>query len=58
MIAAANLRPADLEAALRQADDLGRRHGWAAEHWQIGDSGSGQEFYQQLLDAIASADPE
>jgi len=30
----------------------------AAEHWQIGDSGSGREFYLRLLDGIASADPE
>jgi hypothetical protein len=46
-----------VEAALRQAGDLGRRHGRAAVYWQIGDSDSGQEFYQELLDGIASAGP-
>jgi hypothetical protein len=50
-------QPAALEAALRQAGDLGRRHGRAAVYWQIGDSSSGREFYQELLDGIASADP-
>jgi hypothetical protein len=45
------------EAALRQAAHLGRRHGRAAVYWQIGDSDSGREFYQELLRGIASADP-
>ena len=26
-------------------------------YWQIGDSDSGREFYRELLDGIASADP-
>jgi hypothetical protein len=26
-------------------------------YWQIGDSGTSREFYQELLDGIASADP-
>ena len=44
---------------LRQAGDLGRRHGRAAVYWQIGDSGTAaaREFYQDLLRGIASADP-
>lgn len=51
-------QPAAPQAALRQASDLGRRHGRAAVYWQIGDSGtSSREFYQELLDGIASADP-
>ena len=50
-------QPAAPEAALRQARDLGRRHGRAAVYWQIGDSDSGREFYRELLDGIASADP-
>ncbi len=49
--------PATPEAALRQAGDLGRRHGRAAVYWQIGDSGNGREFYQELLRGIARADP-
>ena len=53
----ASSQPAAPEAALRQAGDLGRRHGRAAVYWQIGDSGSGREFYRALLDGIASADP-
>ena len=36
------------ETALRQARDLGRRHGRAAVYWQIGDSDSGREFYREL----------
>ena len=55
-MSASSPRPAPLEAALRQAGDLGRRHGRAAVYWQIGDS-SGREFYQDLLRGIASADP-
>ena len=51
-------QPAAPEAVLRQAGDLGRRHGRAAVYWQIGDSSSGREFYQELLRGIASADPE
>ncbi len=51
-------QPAALDAALRRAGDLGRRHGRAAVYWQIGDSSSGREFYRELLDGIASADPE
>ena len=45
---------------LRQAANLGRRHGKAAVYWQIGDSGSdaAQEFYRDLLRGIAGADPE
>jgi hypothetical protein len=42
---------------LRQAGGLGRRHGRAAVYWQIGDSSSGREFYQDLLRGIPSADP-
>jgi hypothetical protein len=53
-------RPALREAVLRQAADLGRRHGKAAACWQIGDSGSdaAQGFYRSLLGGIAGADPE
>ena len=50
-------QPAALESTLRQAGDLGRRHGRAAVYWQIGDSDSGREFYRELLAGIASADP-
>jgi len=52
-------QPAALESALRQAGDLGRRHGRAAVYWQVGDSGSpaAREFYRELLRGIASADP-
>ena len=50
-------RPAAPEAALRHAGDLGRQHGRAAVYWQIGYSDSGREFYRELLDGIASADP-
>ena len=46
-----------VEAALRQAGDLGRRHGRAAVYWQIGDNSNSREFYQELLRGIASADP-
>ena len=48
-----------VEAALREAGDLGRRHGRAAVYWQVGDSGTmaAREFYQELLRGIASADP-
>ena len=56
-VSASSPQPAAPEAALRQAGDLGRRHGRAAVYWQIGDSGSGREFYRELLDGIASADP-
>jgi hypothetical protein len=42
---------------LRQAGDLGRRHGRAAVYWQVGDTSTGREFYQELLRGIASADP-
>ena len=44
-------RPAPQEAVLRQAANLGRRHGKAAVYWQIGDSGSdaAREFYRDLL---------
>ena len=56
-VSASSPQPAALEAALRQAGDLGRRHGRAAVYWQVGDSGSGREFYQELLRGIASADP-
>ena len=47
------------EAALRQAGNLGRRHGRAAVYWQIGDNGTAaaREFYQELLLGIGSADP-
>ena len=53
-------RPAPQEAVLRQAANLGRRHGKAAVYWQIGDSGSdaAREFYRDLLRGIAGADPE
>ena len=53
-------RPAPQEAVLRQAGNLGRRHGKAAACWQIGDSCSdaAQEFYRDLLRGIAGPDPE
>ena len=58
-VSASSPQPAAPEATLRQAGDLGRRHGRAAVYWQIGDSGStaAREFYQELLRGIASADP-
>jgi hypothetical protein len=56
-VSAPSPQPAAPEAALRQAGDLGRRHGRAAVYWQIGDNSSGREFYQELLRGIASADP-
>ena len=56
-MSASSPQPAAPEAALRQAGDLGRRHGRAAVYWQIGDSSAGREFYRELLDGIASADP-
>jgi hypothetical protein len=56
-VSASSPQPAALEAALRQAGDLGRRHGRAAVYWQIGDTSSGREFYQELLRGIAGADP-
>ena len=58
-MSASSPQPAAPEAALRQAGDLGRRHGRAAVYWQIGDSGTAaaREFYQELLRGIASADP-
>jgi hypothetical protein len=48
-----------LQSALRQARDLGRRHGRAAVYWQIGDSPTTatRDFYQGLLRGIAAADP-
>jgi hypothetical protein len=51
-VSASSPQPAALEAVLRQAGDLGRRHGRAA-----GDSSTGQEFYRDLLRGIAAADP-
>jgi len=56
-VSASSPQPAAPDAALRQAGDLGRRHGRAAVYWQIGGSGSGREFYRGLLGGIASADP-
>jgi hypothetical protein len=58
-VSASSPQPAALEAALRQAADLGRRHGRAAVYWQVGASGTmaAREFYQELLRGIASADP-
>jgi hypothetical protein len=57
-VSASSPQPAALEAALRQAGDLGRRHGQAAVYWQVGDSGTmAREFCQELLRGIASADP-
>jgi hypothetical protein len=56
-VSASSPQRAAPETALRQAGDLGRRHGRAGVYWQIGDSGSGREFYRELLDGIASADP-
>jgi hypothetical protein len=56
-VSAPSPQPAAPQAALRQATHLGRRHGRAAVYWQIGDSDSGREFYQELLSGIASADP-
>jgi hypothetical protein len=45
---------------LRQAANLGRRHGQAAVYWQIGDSGSGaaQESCRDLPRGIAGAGPQ
>jgi hypothetical protein len=58
-VSASSQQPAAPQAALRQAGDLGRRHGRAAVYWQVGDSGTmaAREFCQELLRAIASADP-
>jgi len=56
-VSASSPQPAAPEAALRQAGDLGRRHGRAAVYWQIGDNSNSREFYQELLRGIASADP-
>lgn len=56
-MSASSPQPAAPETALRHARDLGRRHGRAAVYWQIGDSSSGREFYQELLRGIAGADP-
>ena len=56
-MSASSPQPAALEAALRHAGDLGRRHGRAAVYWQVGGTSSGREFYQELLRGIASADP-
>ena len=56
-MSASSPQPAVPQALLRQAGDLGRRHGRAAVYWQIGDSSTGREFYQELLRGIASADP-
>ena len=56
-MSASSPQPAAPEAALRQAGDLGRRHGRAAVYWQIGDSDSGREFYRELLAGIATDDP-
>ena len=58
-MSASSPQPAALEAALRQAGDLGRRHGRAAVYWQIGDSSTAaaREFYRELLRGIASTDP-
>ena len=58
-MSASSPQPAALEAALRQAGDLGRRHGRAAVYWQVGDSSTAaaREFYRELLRGIASADP-
>ena len=52
-------QPAAREAALRQAGDLGRRHGRAAVYWQIGDSGTRPpgSSTRSCCDGIASADP-
>ena len=40
MSASSSPQPAAPEAVLRQAGDLGRRHGRAAVYWQIGDNGT------------------
>lgn len=56
-VSSSSPQPAAPDAVLRQAGDLGRRHGRAAVHWQIGDSSSGRESWQELLAGIASADP-
>jgi Domain of unknown function (DUF4314) len=52
--------PAPGEATPRQAEVIGRHHGRAAVHWQIGDSGTSEAlaFYQELLRGIAEGDPE
>jgi hypothetical protein len=58
-VSAPSPQPAAPQAVLRQAGDLGRRHGRAAVYWQAGDSGTAaaREFYQELLRGIASGDP-
>jgi hypothetical protein len=56
-VSASSPQPAAPEAVLRQAGNLGRRHGRAAVYWQIGDTSTGREFCQELLRGIASADP-
>ncbi len=56
-MSASSPQPAAPEAMLREAGDLGRRHGRAAVYWQIGDTSTGREFYQELLRGIACADP-
>jgi ATP-dependent helicase YprA (DUF1998 family) len=52
--------PEPAQAALRQAGRLGRRHGKAAAHWQIGDSSGAdaQPFYRDLPRGISEADQE
>jgi len=52
--------PRPEEPVLRRADQIGRRHGKAAVHWQVGDSGGGAAlaFYQDLLRGIAEGDLE
>ena len=58
-MSASSPQPAAPETALRQAGDLGRRHGRAAVYWQVGDDGrpAARESYRELLDGIAAADP-
>ena len=51
-------RPGPQEEVLRRAGNLGRRHGRAAVHWQIGGSDAAQGFYRDLLAGIAGADPD
>ncbi len=56
-MSASSPQPLPLQASLRQAGHLGRRHGRAAVYWQIGERSTGREFYRDLLRGIARADP-
>jgi len=56
-VSASSPQPPALQASLRRAGHLGRRHARAAVYWQIGERSTGREFYRDLLRGIASADP-